>query len=527
MLISCGNQVGPGKLMKIFQSSKVDLDELSEQLKMDLDTLKAPLICNGDTLRPLAEFQKVYENHEFKSFWLNENGLNTMAIAFIHSADSVKYDAIDTHSIDFNVLNEVKKMTDSTTLSVSTAEQAELLLTQTFFAITKALIFGKKDLNKNWKIVDDTAWSLSSAMQQAMRCATIHEAINTLRPQHPWYFKFREEYIKLYNSEPEPIIPVLEDLKDTIQEGTVSEHIVNLRRRLHREVSFPKDTISTLWDTTLNDALKRFQSFHQIKKTGWVDSITYTLLRKPPESKRRKLALNMERMRRMNRDFKQPFVWVVVPWMELNYYNHDSVLFNMRVVVGRTSRPTPSLTSRIENIVLSPPWTVPPTIMKEEVIPGIARRGGSYLSRRGLRAVDSRGRRVDASIINASNFRRFSIGQSPGYRSSLGEVKFNMVNPWAIYMHDTPHRNDFVKTYRAYSSGCIRVHHPKEFAAFLLQDSVKYSYGKIDSICKKRKTIYVPMKQDVNVHVVYLTTAVDSIGQVIYLKDLYQWDEKF
>jgi murein L,D-transpeptidase YcbB/YkuD len=53
--------------------------------------------------------------------------------------------------------------------------------------------------------------------------------------------------------------------------------------------------------------------------------------------------------------------------------------------------------------------------------------------------------------------------------ADLCEVKFNMINPWAIYLHDTPHREDFVKSFRAYSSGCIRVHHPKEFAEALFE----------------------------------------------------------
>jgi murein L,D-transpeptidase YcbB/YkuD len=127
-------------------------------------------------------------------------------------------------------------------------------------------------------------------------------------------------------------------------------------------------------------------------------------------------------------------------------------------------------------------------------------------------------------MINSKNYKTFAISQAPGYRSSLGEVKFNMINPWAIYMHDTPHREDFVKSFRAYSSGCIRVHKPKQFAEFLLRDTVNYSYQKIDSICKKRSTIYIPFKRNVNVHIVYLTNALDSLGNVMYLKDVYGWD---
>jgi murein L,D-transpeptidase YcbB/YkuD len=238
------------------------------------------------------------------------------------------------------------------------------------------------------------------------------------------------------------------------------------------------------------------------------------------------LAINMERMRWLKHDFPQPYIWVDVPKMELDYIEHDSVQYNMKVVVGTHRRPTTMLDARLENIVLSPPWTVPPVIMKEEIVPGIARRGGSYLSRRGLTAYDRRGRIVNASKINATNYKRYTVGQAPGYSSSLGEVKFNLPNPWSIYLHDTPHREDFVKTQRARSSGCIRVHRPKEFAAFLLQDTLQYSYAKIDSICKLRETVFIELNRDIMVHIVYLTNSLDSTGNVMYLKDIYAWDKR-
>jgi murein L,D-transpeptidase YcbB/YkuD len=232
----------------------------------------------------------------------------------------------------------------------------------------------------------------------------------------------------------------------------------------------------------------------------------------------------MERLRWMKHDFPQPYIWVDVAKQELYYIENNSIQFNMRVVVGKPTRPTTMLLARLQNIVFNPPWTVPPTIMKEDVIPGIAKRGTSYLTRKGLKAFDKNGKQVANADINAMNINKYKVRQAPGYRSSLGEVKFNLLNPWSIYLHDTPHREDFLKFYRAYSSGCIRVHHPKEFAAFLLRDSAKYSNTKIDSICNTRKTMYVPMHRDVMVHIVYLTNALDSTGHVMYLKDVYKWD---
>lgn len=512
--------------ISFFTPSKVDLDELQAQLQTVFNGNQSSYLLQQDSLTPFNEFQTFYQNRNYVPMWFNKTGLTKKAKEFIQSFDSLRYDGIDIESLGASPLKTVETLCASEPIPTEKAQEAELILTQHLFKLTKALVMGVSvDSNKEWKIKNDTLFH-ESTWVKALDTMSSPDFIQWLRPAHPWYQAFRTEYMRLLSDTIPGISLDLMQLRDSADTNIVSNDIQNFRKQLFLTYGVPNDTQSSVWSEDLADAIKHVQFLHQIKKTGHLDTATISILETPMQRKRKQLALNMERMRWMAHEFKQPYIWVAIPKMELDYVEHDQVGFNMRVVVGRVSRPTPSLKSKIENIVLSPPWTVPPTIMKEEVVPGIARRGGSYLARRGLKAYDSRGRVVSASAINASNYKRFSIGQAPGYRSSLGEVKFNMVNPWAIYMHDTPHREDFVKSFRAYSSGCIRVHHPKEFAEFLLQDSVNYSYQKIDSICKLRKTKFIPMKRNIDVHVVYLTNALDSAGHVMYLKDVYGWDKK-
>ena len=512
--------------ISFFTPAKVELDELEEQLQLHFSEAQTAYLLQKDSLQPMEEFKKFYQGRSFSSLWFNKTGLNKKAKDFILSFDSLIYDGLKLSDLGYDDIQTAQSLTTSDPITTEHALEAELLLTRSLFKVTKAMILGSViDSNKEWKIKNDTLFSESSWCR-AIDTLSSFEYIQNLRPSHAWYKKFREEYIRLSIDSSNQFDLNLTLLRDSVDSNLVSDKLHILRKQLFSICGLPNDTQSMVWSEDLADALKHFQHLHQLKKTGHLDTSTVKALGTKSERKLKLLALNMERMRWMAHEFKQPYIWVAIPKMELDYVEHDSVLFNMRVVVGRTSRPTPSLKSKVENIVLSPPWTVPPTIMKEEVVPGIARRGGSYLARRGLKAYDSRGRVVNASAINASNYKRFSIGQAPGYRSSLGEVKFNMINPWAIYMHDTPHREDFVKAYRAYSSGCIRVHHPKEFAAFLLRDSLNYSLQKIDSICKLRRTKFIPMNRNIDVHVVYLTNAIDSVGNVMYLKDIYGWDKK-
>lgn len=518
------NEEEPSKKVAIKSSTQINISRLNEQLASKFDSLAtAPFfVAEGDTIDKLGIFKDVYTNKT--SFWFNEEGINALAGELLQTLHGLQNDGLDIQHYRYDELVSLSKEIQSNATEQNIFS-FETKITDAFLTSIREMLLGAKiNTNKEIKNSNDSLVREVDILKLALKNNSILDAFQLLRPQHPWYNKFRQEYIRLAKLKIEGGVPLVSALKDSMILGDSLPQIATLRKRLFKEIHLPKDTISNLWQQDILESLKRYQFLNQLKTTGRLDTSTIKKLNTSIDAKLKMLALNMERMRWLKHDFKQPYIWVDIPKMEMEYYEKDSITFNMRVVVGRPSRATPSLDANILNVVLSPPWNVPPTIMREEVVPGIARRGGAYLSRRGLRAYDRRGRAVSASQINASNYRNFSIGQAPGYRSSLGEVKFNMPNPWAIYMHDTPHREDFVKAYRAYSSGCVRVHKPKEFATFLLRDSTNYSYAKIDSICKLRKTIFVPVKRNIDVHFVYLTTAIDSVGDVMYLKDIYGWD---
>lgn len=514
----------PSQAIEVASSlSLQDIGKALQQLLPETDTISEP----RDSFMVGQLLSAVYKEHQYQPFWIKEEGIPVYAGNMLEQGADLKFDGLPVEQYQLQTLKDQS----AKLVQASPSEWAawDLAMSKTFLQIAHDLLLGyrfEQKSNKEWKNKNDSAVNWYAILQKSTLAGDFSEAFRTIRPNHPWYRKFRQEYQRLDSLKEQFAGIQLAELKDSIAIGFSSPEIPVLRKRLYAEMRVPSDTQSVIWNPDLGEAVKQFQYRHQLKAHGKLDTATVRRLNQGVNEKLQKLALNMERFRWLKHDFVQPYIWVNIPKMDMEYIEKDSTQFAMRVVVGRPSRPTPSLDAKIENVVLSPPWVVPPTIMKEEIVPGIARRGGSYLARRGLKAYDRRGRVVSASAINSKNFRSFSIGQAPGYRSSLGEVKFNMPNPWSIYMHDTPHREDFVKFYRAFSSGCVRVHKPKEFAAFLLRDSVAYSLSKIDSICKLRKTIFVPMKRRVDVHFVYLTNGIDSAGNVSFLKDLYNWDQK-
>lgn len=507
------------------ETQKLDMTLMREFLSQLCESTDSALKIDDNIYTNLPDFKRAYGIHNFEAYWLNEGGVKKQASDYLQLLNEIEFDGLDKNKYLSMQLDSLYTLVKAGNCTNDDLQALEASLSYSFISLSQDMVLGRDTSlrnKKHWKIKNDSNFNFATNLHDAIANNNVIESFEKLRPAHNYYQAFRKEYKRL--SQISIVWPKVHTRMDSIRIGDSLPEIQVLRKRLFLELGSPIDTNSFYWQDDLLAALKKFQYLNHVKIHGKLDSSTLSKINISIGEKLKKLSMNMERLRWMQLNFQQPYVWVVVPKMELDYVDQDSNQFHMKVVVGRASRPTPTLVSKLQHIVFSPPWTVPPTIMKEEVIPGIARRGGSYLRRRGLKAYDRKGRVVSAANITSKNYRNYSIGQAPGYRSSLGEVKFNMPNPWSIYLHDTPHREDFVKSNRALSSGCVRVHHPKEFAEFLLQDTTKYSFALIDSICKTRKTKYIPFKRDLDVYIVYLTNALDSTGNMMYLKDIYKWD---
>jgi murein L,D-transpeptidase YcbB/YkuD len=281
---------------------------------------------------------------------------------------------------------------------------------------------------------------------------------------------------------------------------------------------------------TTGQMIRSYQEHYGLTPTGKQDTATVRRLRMAPDEVQSTIAANMERIRWLPRELETEYLMVNVPLMELFYRKDGYDVLNMRVVVGKPARQTPSLNANMANVVFSPSWGVPPTILKQDVIPGVEKRGATaYLDKKNLDAYDRKGRKVNPGSINSSNVRNYSYKQAPGDDNALGDIKFNLPNKWDIYLHDTPHREDFVKRYRAKSSGCIRVERPRELAEYILKEKEGKAFDLvvIDSLIQTRKTRFEQLKTRIPVHIVYLTAFEDNSKQHIRLiPDIYNRDSK-
>jgi murein L,D-transpeptidase YcbB/YkuD len=179
----------------------------------------------------------------------------------------------------------------------------------------------------------------------------------------------------------------------------------------------------------------------------------------------------------------------------------------MDVVVGKDQHKTVIFNGDMKYVVFSPYWNVPPSIVKNEILPAM-RRNSNYLARHNMERHNG------------------GIRQKPGANNSLGLVKFLFPNSHNIYLHDSPAKSLFNETDRAFSHGCIRVAEPKKLAQYLLRTDTSWTSEKISAAMTKGVERYVTLKQSIPVFIAYFTTWVDRAGKLNFRKDVYKRDER-
>ena len=202
------------------------------------------------------------------------------------------------------------------------------------------------------------------------------------------------------------------------------------------------------------------------------------------DSKIERILINMERWRWVPADMGEFHVWDNVPEFLTRIVKNGSVVHTDEIIVGQPSWPTPMFSADMKTVVFRPSWGVPAGIKAKELAPLLRKSsggagffgifGGGYSAQAVLDAYDLKayagGRQVDPNSVDwaSVNIHSYSFQQPPGPKNVLGDVKFMFPNSHDVYMHDTPERNLFGKSFRALSHGCMRVHEPRRLAEVLL-----------------------------------------------------------
>jgi murein L,D-transpeptidase YcbB/YkuD len=290
------------------------------------------------------------------------------------------------------------------------------------------------------------------------------------------------------------------------------------------------ETDPELYTPLLTQAVRRFQTRHGLETDAIAGAQTLGALNVSKSERLHTIRLNMERWRWLPHELGERFVLVNIAGFQAEMVEDGRVVDQMRAVVGRTYRMTPVFSDRISYVEVNPTWTVPPKIARKDLLPKIMADPG-YLAEGGYEVFAGWGEgaaRLDPSSIDWSRYGEgnfpFRLRQTPGPKNALGEVKVMFPNRFDVYLHDTPARELFQRSVRAYSSGCIRLERPFDMVNWLMNVTGGPGPGEIDSLRESRKTAVVGLPETVPVHLIYATAWTSPGGNVHFRHDIYNRD---
>lgn len=320
-----------------------------------------------------------------------------------------------------------------------------------------------------------------------------------------------------------PVIP----LEAKFASGAQGAHDELLRKRLIISGDLAADKATGAYDDAVADAVKRFQVRHGLAATGTVTPRTMAALNVSVHKRIKQLEASLERLGQMNFPFGQRYVVVNIPAAFAEAIEDDKVMRRYRVIVGKTEKPSPTLTAEITSVNLNPTWTVPSSIAKAEISAHM-RKDPSYLSRMHMEVLGANDAAIDPNSVDWSGAHtpNFTVRQQSGAFNALGAVKIDMPNSYSVYMHDTNQRNLFADDYRFDSHGCSRVDNVRDLAAWLLKDQPQWNRAAIDAMIATGQRHDVRVTRKVPVAWIYLTAWMTKDQTVHFRNDIYAQDEQ-
>ncbi len=311
-----------------------------------------------------------------------------------------------------------------------------------------------------------------------------------------------------------------------IKPGISDARIVNVRKILQITGDFQGSNGSSNYDVQLVRAMQQFQERHGLEAKGLIGKQSLVALNTSPQERQRQIILNMERWRWMPDSLGADHFLVNIAGFELQRIEANAIVERMGVVVGAIATQTPEFSGSMQYVELNPTWTVPYSIATKEMLPKLRANPMVFANEFELFA---NGKIASWSGVNWSNFGPgsfpFVFRQRPGSGNALGKVKFMLPNKHNIYLHDTPAKDKFANTTRAFSHGCIRLSRPADLAYELLGDKAGLSRGEIDAIWAGGETTKVTLPKSIPVHLVYATAFATEKG-IEFRPDVYGRDRK-
>jgi len=457
-----------------------------------------------------------YNTRNYQFAWFSGDGLTEQAFGFWNLLDHYTTYSDDTTLTDKGLKRRIDNLMMEENLTISASNKSnintELQLTILF------LKYSLKTFDKGFVKRKELERFIPRKKQDALYLA---DSLLTKKHKNNKYFEdINEPYRKLKEQLTKytdivrkggwPAISITG--KKILKEGSSSPDIAAIKKQLYLTGDLSVSDTSQLFNDTLATGIKNFQERYGLQGTGTINTETIKELKVSAKNRVEQLLINLERMRWMPSQPEGKLILVNIPEFVLHVMENGKKAFDMKIVVGKEGHNTMMFTKTLNQVVFSPYWNVPPSIVKDELLPEIAKDPG-YLEKQNME-------------ITGETDGLPEIRQLPGEKNALGKVKFLFPNSYNIYFHDTPSKSLFEKNRRAYSHGCIRLSEPEKMAQYLLQNDGAWDEMKIMEAMNAEKERFVKLKEPVEVFITYYTAWVDESGKLNFREDIYKHDQK-
>ena len=472
----------------------------------------------------------LYSSAGFKPLWLDGNAPSERAKTVLAFAAKTFEDGLEPLAYLPRGLSSFDNIAEQLSADPQELAQFDISMTAATLKLAREISSGQFEPNRLSRYNDIAPERVDVGQVLKVMAWTPFPGayLNNLMPKHEAYGLMKAELAKLRTSRIKPAYEKIAEGK-SVKAGGSDPRILVIRDRMQAmgfldgEEAAVEPELSNKLDADLSAALKKFQKSAKLRQTGALDMATVKNLNRDTSQRDiQRLVYNMERLRWLPKNLGSRYVFVNAPAFEVRVMDRGNEVWRSKVIVGLPMAQTAAFHDEMETVVFNPSWGVPQSIIVNEYL-GKLRRDPSYLDRQGFKVIAPNGKVVPSSSINWAAYGDrppFGVQQPPGKGNALGKLKFLFPNSHAIYMHDTPTKNLFSESVRAFSHGCVRVQNPQEFASILLG----WDRARVDKEIDSGKSQPTTLKQKIPVHLTYFTAWPDSSGKISYFNDVYERD---
>jgi len=461
-----------------------------------------------------SRLESFYNTRNYQFAWFSSDGLTEQARGFWNLHDYVTTYENDSSLKDKKLQKKMDRLIAEDELSVSASKDfinTELTLTQHF------IMYMLSNYEKGYVKRKEMERFVPRKREEAIALA---DSLVNKKHKDDKYFEDVNETYKLLKDQLSNYLsiaknggwPQVASVKKPLKKGITSPEIAVIKKRLTITGDLAGNDTSQVFDDTLVMAVKNFQARHGFSESGNISDSLIKEMNVPVEKRIQQLLMNMDRMRWLANNPTGNLIVVNIPEFVLHVYEGKNKIYDIDVVVGKEGHNTMMFNGDLNQVVFSPYWNVPPSIVAKEILPAME-KNSHYLAKENMEITGNE----DGLPV---------IRQKPGAGNALGKVKFLFPNSFNIYLHDTPAKSLFNKDKRAYSHGCIRVREPEKLANYVLRNQPEWTPEKISEAMNSGEEKYVKVKDPIPVVVTYYTAWVDENGRLNFREDIYGHDEK-